>query len=444
MKFSFSFTSLRFRVVVSVVSATLLLCVPLAFTESVHIQTFDQDYVADDDLADFRTASGDATLSSISLVGVSLNESFSSEKTEYTADASVSETTVSAVATHDTASIVMPDDIDSETDGTQVALAEGETVIRIVVTAEDGVTEQVYTVTVSRQVADTTEEEADSGDSDTQQVLLPDEQGADTQTFTGKLSIALKSATDTGVSGDGITSDNRFKFVLSSTVNFPSDDSDDRIIVYKAFQRYTSVNGSFSCGSVGGSIPSGSINYRGGSAYYVGSVGFAQSDVIDVTTTNNIDTPAHLFVPEGRHCYLAMYYPSSGNNENSIFTSHSNLFELTLDRSGPTITVVEPTTGKVYAYANEMSTVKTKDNVLAANCTDSTSTASGWSDYVPNGTPLSFSGSGRCFIFTDAATNKKAAHSSAKTSGSAFTDYDTNDNNLIDIDGTDAVALWQN
>ena len=113
MNLSFSFTSLRFRVVVSVVSATLLLCVPLAFTESVHIQTFDQDYVADDDLADFRTASGDATLSSVSLVGVSLNESFSSEKTEYTADASVSETTVSAVATHDAASIVMPDDIDS-------------------------------------------------------------------------------------------------------------------------------------------------------------------------------------------------------------------------------------------------------------------------------------------------------------------------------------------
>ena len=404
MNLSFSFTSLRFRIIVSVVSATLLLCVPLAFTESVHIQTFDQDYVADDDLADFRTASGDATLSSVSLVGVLLNESFSSEKTEYTADASVSETTVSAVATHDAASVAMPDDIDSETDGTQVALAEGETVIRIVVTAEDGTTEQVYIVTVSRQVGDTTEEDTVPENSDSQQVLLPDEQGSDTQAFTGKLSLALKSDHDTGVSGDGITSQNRFKFIVSSTVNFPTADSDDRIIVYKGHTAYQELRNSYSCASVAGGIPTESLNYGYGGTRVVGNVGWALNSTINANALNNIESPITSYagdIPDGPHCYLAVYYPSSeqtGAQANSVFSSHSALFEVTLDRGRPTVTVVEPTTGSVYAYANEVAGVKTKNNVAAADCTNTTSTASGWSDYTPNGTTISFSGSGRCCL----------------------------------------------
>ena len=81
------------------------------------------------------------------------------------------------------------------------------------------------------------------------------------------------------------------------------------------------------------------------------------------------------------------------------------------------MTVVETTTGTIYAYADEVATIRTKDTTASADCTDSTTTTGvDWSDYNPMH-KVSFTGTGRCFVFTDNAGNKTAAHSSAKIAG---------------------------
>ncbi len=100
-----------------------------------------------------RTASADATLSALSLSGVTLTPAFASGTTEYTASVghAVTETTVTATASDANASVeVTPEDADDGTSGDQVTLEVGETTISVEVTAQDGVTTQTYTVTVTR------------------------------------------------------------------------------------------------------------------------------------------------------------------------------------------------------------------------------------------------------------------------------------------------------
>ena len=100
-----------------------------------------------------RAGSGDASLSALSLSGVTLSPAFASGKTVYTASVghAVTETTVTAMASDANASVeVMPEDADDGTSGDQVALGVGETTISIEVTAEDGETAQTYTVAVTR------------------------------------------------------------------------------------------------------------------------------------------------------------------------------------------------------------------------------------------------------------------------------------------------------
>ena len=99
------------------------------------------------------TASADASLSALSMSGVTLSPAFASGTTAYTASVatSVTETTVTATARDANASVeVTPVDADDETLGDQVNLAVGETTISVAVTAEDGETGQSYTVTVTR------------------------------------------------------------------------------------------------------------------------------------------------------------------------------------------------------------------------------------------------------------------------------------------------------
>ena len=96
-------------------------------------------------------ASSDATLSELTLSGVTLTEAFAPKSTSYRAavDNSVSATTVTAVTTHDQATrkilIDGVQDLDAD-----VNLAVGANVITVVVTAEDGATTKTYTVTVTR------------------------------------------------------------------------------------------------------------------------------------------------------------------------------------------------------------------------------------------------------------------------------------------------------
>ena len=97
--------------------------------------------------------STDATLSALSLSGVTLSSGFAADMLTYTASVGndVASTTVTATATHDGATVaIVPVDADDTADGHQVALGVGDTDIVVTVTAEDGTTMQTYTVTVTR------------------------------------------------------------------------------------------------------------------------------------------------------------------------------------------------------------------------------------------------------------------------------------------------------
>ena len=94
--------------------------------------------------------SPDATLKALSLNGAGI-DSFRSVTTSYSVGVanSVSEATVSATVNHSEADYVIKLDGVEDTDGT-VSLAVGDNIIIVEVTAEDGVTQQTYTVTVTR------------------------------------------------------------------------------------------------------------------------------------------------------------------------------------------------------------------------------------------------------------------------------------------------------
>ena len=96
--------------------------------------------------------SHDATLSSLALSGVGIG-TFNSGATGYSAIVGydVSSTTVTADPNDDGASVTIADD-NGSTQGTSraVSLSSGDNVIIVTVTAEDGTTTKVYTVTVAR------------------------------------------------------------------------------------------------------------------------------------------------------------------------------------------------------------------------------------------------------------------------------------------------------
>ena len=104
------------------------------------------------------SASGDATLSALSLSGITLSPSFAADTLTYTASvgSAVDSTTVTATPNDDGTTVaIVPADANGATDGHQVALAVGGTAISVTVTATDGATTQTYAVTVSRAEADT-------------------------------------------------------------------------------------------------------------------------------------------------------------------------------------------------------------------------------------------------------------------------------------------------
>ena len=98
-----------------------------------------------------RAGSADATLSALSLSGVTLTSVFASGTTAYTASVanSVTETTVAATADAGAAYEVKLNDVVDQDGVVGLAVGSGN-VITVVVTAEDGETTQTYTVTVTR------------------------------------------------------------------------------------------------------------------------------------------------------------------------------------------------------------------------------------------------------------------------------------------------------
>ena len=99
--------------------------------------------------------SDDARLAALSLAGVDLG-AFDPESDAYAAGVAheVSVTTVSAEPSDPNATVtVTPDDGDAHAAGHQIALAVGDNEIAATITAADGVTRRIYTVTVTRAAA---------------------------------------------------------------------------------------------------------------------------------------------------------------------------------------------------------------------------------------------------------------------------------------------------
>ena len=96
----------------------------------------------------------DATLSALSVSGVTLSPTFSADEAFFTAEAGAALTTVTveAEATNPAAQVeILPADADSAAVGHQVTLdADGDTAVTIVVTAEDGTTLQRYWLVITR------------------------------------------------------------------------------------------------------------------------------------------------------------------------------------------------------------------------------------------------------------------------------------------------------
>ena len=99
-----------------------------------------------------RAGSADATLSGLSLNGVTLSPAFASGTVAYTASVanSVTETTVMASASDANASVEVKVNGVEDQDGVAPLVVGSGNVIAVVVTAQDGQTTKTYTVTVTR------------------------------------------------------------------------------------------------------------------------------------------------------------------------------------------------------------------------------------------------------------------------------------------------------
>ena len=103
----------------------------------------------------------DATLSALSLSGITLDQTFTAGAagtaiTSFTATTSLSSTTVTATPTQSGGSsgvVIDPADADTNTTGHQVSLDVGDTVITVTVTSSNGNSMRAYTITVTREAA---------------------------------------------------------------------------------------------------------------------------------------------------------------------------------------------------------------------------------------------------------------------------------------------------
>ena len=91
-----------------------------------------------------------ATLSSLSLSGITLDQTFAAGRESYTASTVVASTTVTATASQSGAGVVIgPMDADTSTSAHDVTLAMGENTVTVTVTATNGASTRTYTVTVN-------------------------------------------------------------------------------------------------------------------------------------------------------------------------------------------------------------------------------------------------------------------------------------------------------
>ena len=127
--------------------------------------------------------SSDATLASLTLSGLTLDPEFDSATMAYTAtvDASVEATTVEAMATDPSATIMG--------DG-EMSLMVGENTVEVMVTAEDGTTTETYTVTVTVLSSDATLASLDLSD-----ITLDPEFDSATTMYTATVDASVEATT---------------------------------------------------------------------------------------------------------------------------------------------------------------------------------------------------------------------------------------------------------
>ena len=118
----------------------------------------DEEGRKDNHKVDGSLTAADATLSSLSLTGITLVPAFAPGATAYTATTRLSSTTVTIAISQGqngaTGRITTPTDADLNASGHQVTLAEdADTVITVTVTSSNGDSMRTYTVTVTRQPA---------------------------------------------------------------------------------------------------------------------------------------------------------------------------------------------------------------------------------------------------------------------------------------------------
>ena len=118
----------------------------------------DEEGRKDDHKVDSSLTAADATLSALSLEGITLIPAFAPGATAYTATTRLSSTTVTIAISQGqngaTGRITSPTDADLNASGHQVTLAEeADTVITITVTSSNGDSMRTYTVTVTRPPA---------------------------------------------------------------------------------------------------------------------------------------------------------------------------------------------------------------------------------------------------------------------------------------------------
>ena len=110
-----------------------------------------------------RAASNDATLTSVTLTdssgtAVDLSPSFSSGTAIYTASVpnEIESVNFSVARTHDGASVlIVTDDRNFQSESATIALSPGDTIIKAMITAEDGATVNLYKVIVTRSLSST-------------------------------------------------------------------------------------------------------------------------------------------------------------------------------------------------------------------------------------------------------------------------------------------------
>ena len=121
----------------------------------------DEEGTQGDHKVDGSLTAADATLSALSLSGITLDQTFTAgaagtATTSFTAATMVSSTMVTATPSQSGGSSAVdidPADADTNTTGHQVSLDVGDTVITVTVTSSNGASTRTYTVTVTREAA---------------------------------------------------------------------------------------------------------------------------------------------------------------------------------------------------------------------------------------------------------------------------------------------------